>query len=35
VAGAAQFPPSELADGIGLEPTGFQEMILFIEELPW
>ncbi len=32
---AAQFPLSEQAEGIGFEPTGFQEMILFIEELPW
>lgn len=35
VCAAAQFPLSELADGVGFEPTGFQEMILFIEELPW
>lgn len=32
---AARFPLSDLADGIGFETAGFQEMILFIEELPW
>jgi len=31
----ARFPLSELPDGIGFEPGGFQELILFIEELPW
>lgn len=31
----ARFPLSELPDGIGFEPAAFQEMILFIEELPW
>jgi hypothetical protein len=31
----ARFPLSELPEGIGFEPCGFQEMILFIKELPW
>jgi hypothetical protein len=32
---AAHFSLSEGQDGYGFEPSGFQEMILFIEELPW
>jgi len=32
---AARFPLSELAGGFGFDPAGFQEMVLFIEELPW
>ncbi|WP_150125562.1 hypothetical protein [Sphingomonas sp. LM7] len=32
---AARFPLSESEDGVRFEPGGFQEMILFIEELPW
>ena len=32
---AARFPLAEIGGDIGFEPTGFQEMILFIEELPW
>lgn len=32
---AALFPLSESEDGVCFEPAGFQEMILFIEELPW
>ena len=32
---AARFPLCELGDGIGFEAAGFQETILFIEELPW
>jgi hypothetical protein len=35
MAAAAQFPLSKLGEGMGSESTGFQEMILFIEELPW
>ena len=35
MAATAQFPLSELDAGIGFEPGGFQEMILFIEDLPW
>jgi hypothetical protein len=35
IAAAAQFPLSDLDTGVGFEPAGFQEMILFIEELPW
>lgn len=35
IAATARYPLSEVADGIGFEPSGFQEMILFIEELPW
>lgn len=31
----ARFPLSDAGDGIGFEPGGFQEMILFIEELPF
>ena len=32
---ASRFPLSESDDGVIFEPGGFQEMILFIEELPW
>jgi hypothetical protein len=32
---AARFPLSELPGGFGFDPAGFQEMVLFIEELPW
>lgn len=32
---AARFPLNEGAAGIEFEAAGFQEMILFIEELPW
>lgn len=32
---AARFALTEEADGIGFEPGGFQELVLFIEELPW
>jgi len=32
---AARFPLSESEDGVRFESDGFQEMILFIEELPW
>lgn len=32
---AARFPLSEQEDGLGFEPAGFQELALFIEELPW
>jgi len=32
---AARFPLSELSAGFGFDPAGFQEMVLFIEELPW
>jgi hypothetical protein len=35
IAASSQFRLSALATGIGFEPAGFQEMILFIEELPW
>ena len=35
IAAAAHFPLSALANHVGFEPGGFQEMILFIEELPW
>jgi hypothetical protein len=35
IAAAAHFPLVSLSNGIGFEPAGFQEMILFIEELPW
>lgn len=35
IAATAHFPLGHLSNGIGLEPAGFQEMILFIEELPW
>jgi len=31
----ARFPLSDPAGGIGFEASGFQELILFIEELPW
>jgi hypothetical protein len=32
---AARFPLADMEGDIAFEPTGFQEMILFIEELPW
>lgn len=32
---AARFPMSALAGGLGFDPAGFQELVLFIEELPW
>lgn len=32
---AARFPLSAGDDGIAFDPPGFQEMILFIEELSW
>lgn len=32
---AARFPLSEADTGIGFEPGGFQEFILFIDDLPW
>ena len=32
---AARFPLSETETGSGFEPVGFQELILFIEDLPW
>lgn len=32
---AARFPLSDLPNGIGFDAPAFQEMILFIEELPW
>jgi len=32
---AARFPLSEADTGIGFEPGGFQELILFIDDLPW
>jgi len=32
---AARFPLSALPGGFGFEPAGFQEMVLFIEDLPW
>jgi hypothetical protein len=32
---AAHFSLSDGEDGYSFEPSGFQEMILFIEELPW
>lgn len=32
---ASRFPLSESDDGVIFEPGGFQEMILFIGELPW
>lgn len=35
IASTAHFPLGNLSNGIGFEPAGFQEMILFIEELPW
>lgn len=35
VEAAARLPLSEGEGGVYFEPNGFQEMILFIEELPW
>ena len=35
VSAAAYFSLSECGEDYGFEPAGFQEMILFIEELPW
>ena len=32
---AARFPMSDLREGIRFDAPAFQEMILFIEELPW
>jgi hypothetical protein len=32
---AARFPLGETEAGIGFEPGGFQELILFIDDLPW
>lgn len=32
---AARFPLEDGVGGITFEPGGFQEMVLFIEELPW
>ena len=32
---SARYALCEIGDGIGFEPAGFQEMVLFIEELPW
>jgi hypothetical protein len=32
---AARFPLGETEEGIGFEPGGFQELILFIDDLPW
>jgi hypothetical protein len=32
---AARFPLAETDAGIGFEPGGFQELILFIDDLPW
>lgn len=32
---AARFPLSEMETGIAFDAPGFQEMIMFIEELPW
>ncbi len=32
---AARFPLSDGDAGVQFEPAGFQEMVLFIEELPW
>jgi hypothetical protein len=32
---AARFPLSDLPGGIGFDAAGFQEMVLFLEELPW
>ncbi|RYY26106.1 MAG: hypothetical protein EOP62_11540 [Sphingomonadales bacterium] len=32
---AARFPLCDRSAGIGFEPGGFQELILFISELPW
>lgn len=35
LASAARFPLSQGPGGVGFEPGGFQEMVLFFEELPW
>lgn len=35
IAATARYPMGNLAGGIGFDPAGFQEMILFVEELPW
>ena len=32
---AARYPLSDMEAGIGFEPGGFQELVLFIEELPF
>jgi len=32
---AARFPLGDTEAGIGFEPGGFQELVLFIEDLPW
>lgn len=32
---AARFPLREGKHGIEFEPAGFQELLLFIEKLPW
>lgn len=32
---AARFPMTDEPTGIAFDPAGFQEMVLFIEELPW
>lgn len=31
----ASVPLKDLSDGIGFDPAAFQELLLFIEELPW
>ena len=31
----ARYPLRETDDGIGFDHAGFQELVLFIEELPW
>lgn len=31
----ARFPLGDCDSGVAFDPAGFQEMILFIEELPW
>ena len=32
---AARHPLTQAENGIAFEPAGFQELVLFIEELPW
>lgn len=32
---AARFPLHDCDTGVGFDAAGFQEMVLFIEELPW
>ena len=32
---AARFPLGAFPGGLGFDPAGFQEMVLFLEELPW